>query len=87
MTKCGPEDKTGCQGVGETSVSGGVQTCNWKKLVDQLLGRDRLGALGLIPKHVNPMPLPFSPSHVGWQLLPTDAPLPVGLSAQALGVG
>lgn len=39
----------------------------------------------------NPVPLPCSPRRVGlgsgWQLLPTDAPLPVGLSTGRWGWG
>lgn len=76
----------GCTGMGLEE--------GWRT-VPQLLGWARPGALGLVLEHANPVPLPCSPSHVGlgstpsgWQLLPTDAPLPVGLSTgRALGVG
>lgn len=57
----------------------------------QLLDWARPGALGLVLEHANPVPLPCSPSHVGlgsgWQLLWTDAPLPVGLSTGRWGWG
>lgn len=67
----------------------GLEEAWWT--MPRLLGWARPGALGLVLEHANPMPLPCSPSHVGlgsgWQLLSTDAPLPVGLSTGRWGWG